>query len=92
MSPLISPLIPILTHPLDLSHEIIPPPNYRPEIFLKLFNNSCNALLDSGAAVSAISEELFQQLISNSSHQKVPLFPLTGIQPVQQLSVTNQSK
>lgn len=72
-----TPQINILTHPLDLHQEIIPPPNYRPEISLQLFNNVYNALLDSGASVSAISEELFQNLTSD---------------PSQQLSITNLSK
>lgn len=74
-----SPQLCILTHPLDLNHEVTPPPNYRPEISLKLFNNSYNALLDSGASVSAISEELFQNLTLDPSQHKIPLFPLTGV-------------
>lgn len=74
-----NPQLSILTHPLDLNHEVTPPPNYRPEISLQLFNNSYNALLDSGASVSAISEELFQNLTVDPSQPKIPLFPLTGI-------------
>lgn len=74
-----SPQLCVLTHPLDLNHEVTPPPNYRPEIPLKLFNNSYNALLDSGASVSAISEELFQNLTMDPSQHKIPLFPLAGI-------------
>ncbi|KAF0749435.1 putative serine/threonine-protein kinase [Aphis craccivora] len=74
-----SPLISLLIHPLDLSKEIVPPPNYRPEIPIKLLNNSYNALLDSGASVSAISENLYAKLISDPSQHKIPLFPLTSI-------------
>lgn len=79
MSPLSSPLISLLTHPVDINYEHTPPPNYRPEISVKLFNDSQSALLDSGASVSAISEELFQILNINSSQHKIPLFPLTGV-------------
>lgn len=74
-----SPLISILSHPLDLNNEIIPPPNYRPEISIKLFNNSYTALLDSGASVSAISEQLFQILSNDLPQTEIPCFPLTGI-------------
>lgn len=79
MSPNNSPQISILTHPLNIDQEIVPPPNYRPEIPLKLFNIHYNALLDSGASVSAVSEKLYQNLISDPSQNKVPLFPLNGI-------------
>jgi len=68
-----------LSHPLDLNHEIVLPPNYRPEITIKLFNIPYSALLDSGASVSAISENLFQTLSNDSSERDIPLFPLTGI-------------
>ncbi|CAI6343011.1 unnamed protein product [Macrosiphum euphorbiae] len=74
-----SPQISILTHPLNIDQEIVPPPNYRPEIPLKLFKIHYNALLDSGASVSAVSEELYQNLISDPSQNKIPLFPLNGI-------------
>jgi len=71
----------ILTHPLASSpyFEQTPPPNYRPEIPITLFNKSHNALLDSGATVSAISEDLFKILNQNSDPNTIPLFPLTGI-------------
>lgn len=79
MSPPNSPLIEMLTHPLDLHHEIVPPLNYRPEILIKLFNDPYVALLDSGASVSAISEDLFKKLNHNPSQHKIPLFPLNSI-------------
>jgi len=79
VSPTPTPQIAILTRPLDLNQEIIPPPNYRPEISLQQFENSHNALLDSGASVSVISEELYQNLISDPTPNKIPLFPLNGI-------------
>jgi len=71
----------ILTHPLAFppDFEQTPPPNYRPEIPIILFNKSHNALLDSGATVSAISEDLFKILNQNSDPHTIPLFPLTGI-------------
>lgn len=79
MSPSNSPLISMLTHPLDLHQKIIPPPNYRPEISIKLFNNPQVALLDSGATVSAISEDLFQNFNLYPLQYKIPLFPLNSI-------------
>jgi len=79
VSPLNSPQISILSHPLDLSQEIVPPPNYRPEISIKLFNTPYSALLDSGASVSAISENMFKTLKNDPSKHKIPLLPLTGI-------------
>lgn len=71
----------ILTHPVAFppDFEQTPPPNYRPEIPITLFNKSHNALLDSGATVSAISEDLFKILNQNSDPNTIPLFPLTGI-------------
>jgi len=73
------PNILLLTHPLLSDSEKTPPPNYRPEILITIFDNSYNALLDSGATVSAISESLFQILNLNPNQHKIPLFPLTGI-------------
>ncbi|KAF0744888.1 Uncharacterized protein FWK35_00026485 [Aphis craccivora] len=77
VSPSNSPLISILSHPLDLSQEIVPPPNYRPEISIKLFNTPYSALLDSGASVSAISESLFKTFKNDPAKHKIPLFSLT---------------
>jgi len=71
--------ISLLTHPLHPDPEQPPPPNYRPEIAINLFNNSHNALLDSGASISAISQDLFSLLNLNPAQHKIPLFPLTGI-------------
>lgn len=79
MSPSNSPLLSMLSHPLGLSQESIPPPNYRPEISITLFNTPYSALLDSGASVSAISESLFKTLKNDPSKHKIPLLPLTGI-------------
>jgi len=67
----------ILPHTLDLNHEIVPPPTYRLEIQIQLFNVPYNALLDSGASVSAISENLFKILKNDSSKHNIPLFPLS---------------
>lgn len=78
-SPDHNPQISILTHPLDLNQENVPPPNYRPQIPISLFDNEQTALLDSGASVSAISEDLFQILNINPNQHKIPLFPLTNI-------------
>lgn len=79
MSILNSPQLAILTHPLDLNNESVPPPSYRPEIQIKLFGVHYSALLDSGASVSAMSEDLFKTLKNDPSKHEIPLFPLTGI-------------
>lgn len=73
------PTIAILSHPLNMTQEIVSPPSYRPEISIKLFNTSYNALLDSGASVSAISENFYKTLKNDPSKHEIPLFPLTGI-------------
>jgi len=69
----------ILSHPLDLNQENVSPPSYRPEIQIQLFNAPYDALLDSGASVSAISENLFKTLKNDPAKHDIPLFPLAGI-------------
>lgn len=71
----------ILTHLLasPSDSERKPPPNYRPEIPITLFDKPLNALLDSGATFLAMSKNLFKILNLNPDQHKIPLFPLTGI-------------
>lgn len=74
MSPSICSQISILYYPLNLKEEIEPPPNYRPEIQLHLFDTLYNALLDSGTSVSAISVNLFKSLKNDPPSIQNPYF------------------
>lgn len=73
------PQIQILSHPIDSEKEITPSITYRPEIEITLYNVRYNALLDSGASVSAISEHLYKILKNDPLKLEVPTFPLTCI-------------
>jgi len=52
----------------------------RPELEIKIYSISVIALLDSGASISAISEQLFLRLQQNfPESQRLALLPMTGV-------------
>lgn len=83
------PQISLLSHPLCPEQKISPSLSFRPEIELFIFNNSYTALLDSGASVSAMSENLYNVFKNDPSNFKIPSFPLSGI--FLKTAITNKS-
>lgn len=52
----------------------------RPELEITIFENPCRALVDTGASVSAISEQYFTSLKSMiPAHQNLSILPVSGV-------------
>lgn len=73
------PQVSILSHPLNREQKIPPVLTYRPEIRINLLNQDYDVLLDTGASVSAIAENLYNMLRNCPTKNKIPSFPLSGI-------------
>lgn len=78
-----------LSHPLSPEQNVSPSLSFRPEIQISIFNNPYTALLDSGASVSAMSENLYNLLRNDPSKFNIPSFSLTGI--FLKTAITNKS-
>lgn len=75
----ILPHLQILSHPLTNNNDPPPPIQFRPELNITLFDQPYTVLLDSGASVSAISEDLYNNIKKYESTKELLSFPLTGI-------------
>lgn len=67
------PQLNILSHPLGNEQELCPVITYRPVFQIELF------LLDTGASVSAIAENIYTQIKNKTPKYEIPTFPLSGI-------------
>lgn len=79
----------ILSHPIAPEQKVCPSLSFRPEIEISIFNNPYPALLDSGASVSAMSENLYNVLKNDPSKYDIPSFPLSGT--FLKTAITNKS-
>lgn len=71
------PQLTVLSHPLSNDKTLNPPPHYRPEISIIVDETPHRALLDSGASVSAIAEDLYRKIKTDTP--ETPMFPLTSM-------------
>lgn len=75
----ILPQINILSHPISPNIEITNPKVYHPTVPITIFQQKQLALIDTGATVSAISENLYNHIRNKHSEHELPVVPVTNL-------------
>lgn len=73
------PQIDLVSHPLIEDPDISPVQNYSPEVVINMFNQQFSVLLDSGASISAMSEDFYKTLLNIKPKPIILTLPVNGV-------------